>query len=160
MKRFATHLLILSTLTPLVSFAQNLPSSNSEEPLVYPMNEGQIAPFPGVLFNKPATAKIVVDYKHSEENIRLEIEKAVKDAEAKKDKIIQDNNSICKADKEEITATKLRLEGTLELKEKEIASLKAQIEEAPSRTTWFGMGFASGLIFTVVTVFTVGQIAR
>ena len=157
MKKFIANLLIISFLVPSSAWATD---PSSEEPMIAPLNQGQVAPFPGVLFNKPAAAKVTVEYKHEKSDVQVEVDKAVADVTARKDKELLDAAAICTREKTEKDARITNLDENLKLKQKEADDLKVQLENAPSRTTWFGIGFVSGLAFTLVTVFAVGQVAK
>lgn len=157
MRKLIASLLLVSFLVPRTAIASAIPS---EEPVIAPLNQGQSAPFPGVLFNKPAAAKVTVEFKHETADIQIEIDKAVADVTARKNKELFDAAAICTREKSEKDARITTLEETLKLKQKEAEDLKIQLENAPSRSTWFGIGFAGGLAFTLVTVFAVGQIAK
>ena len=157
MKKLIATLTLISLLTPQLALASD---QHSEEPMIAPLNQGQVAPFPGVLFNKPAAAKVTVEYKHETADVQVEVEKAIADVTARKDKELFDAAAVCTREKSEKDARISTLEETLKLKQKEADDLKIQLENAPNRTTWFGLGFAGGLVFTLVTVFAVGQVAK
>jgi len=158
MKKLLATLLLSLLLTPHVVTATEVHSS--EEPMIAPLNHNQPAPFPGVLFNKSAAAKVTVEYKHETADVQVEVDKAVADVTARKDKELLDASAVCTREKSEKDARILALDETLKLKQKEADDLKIQLENAPSRSTWFGIGFASGLAFTLITVFAVGQVAK
>ncbi len=157
MKKSIASLLLVSLLTHQMAWATDI---HAEEPMIAPLNQGQVAPFPGVLFNKPAAAKVTVEYKHETSDVQVEVEKAVADVTARKDKELFDAAAVCTREKTERDARISTLDETLKLKQKEADDLKLQLENAPSRSTWFGIGFASGLAFTLITVFAVGQVAK
>ena len=157
MKKFIANLLIISFLVPNSAWATD---PSPEEPMIAPLNQGQVAPFPGVLFNKPAAAKVTVEYKHEKSDVQVEVDKAVADVTARKDKELLDAAAVCTREKTERDARITNLDENLKLKQKEADDLKAQLENAPNKTTWFGIGFVSGLAFTLVTVFAVGQVAK
>jgi len=157
MKKSIASLLLVSLLTHQIAWATDI---RTEEPMIAPLNQGQVAPFPGVLFNKPAAAKVTVEYKHETSDVQVEVEKAVADVTARKDKELFDAAAVCTREKTERDARISTLDETLKLKQKEADDLKLQLENAPSRSTWFGIGFASGLAFTLITVFAVGQVAK
>lgn len=155
MKRLVASILLVSFLCPATSFAEA-----ADEPMVAPMSQGEAAPFPGVLFNKPAAAKVTVEYKHDSTDCQVEIDKAVGDVIAKKNREISDLTATCNREKAEENARITTLESTLELKQNEIDSLTKQVEAAPKRTTWFGLGFLGGVVFTIATAFAIGQVVN
>lgn len=156
MKKTISTLLLITFLTPATSFGDSL----QDEPMVAPINQGQAAPFAGVLFNKPAAAKVTVEYKHDTSDLQVEIDRAVADAIAKKNKELSDASAVCTREKTELSAKIVSLNETLRIKQEENDSLKTQVENSPKRTTWFGLGFATGLVFTVATAFAIGQIVN
>jgi hypothetical protein len=155
--RMLNIFLIMSLISPNFAWAADV---IAEEPTIAPLNQGQIAPFPGVLFNKAATAKVIVEYKHEIINTQVEVEKAVADAIAKKNKEIADITTTCEREKLELSARTETFNEMLALKQKELDSLKDQLTNAPNRSTWFGLGFTGGILLTIVTAFAVGQVVK
>jgi hypothetical protein len=159
MKSLIATLLISSTLLPSVSWAAD-PPAKDETSSVVAISKGQTAPFSGVLFNIPATASVIVEYNTSAENTAIQVRKAVADAVAQKTKEVEDLRSLCRREKTELNASVVSLEDTLRLKQEENNALRKQISDAPDRLTWFGIGFAGGLVFTLATVFATSSLTK
>jgi hypothetical protein len=51
-------------------------------------------------------------------------------------------------------------EGNINLLKDENRALREEVANAPSRTTWFTLGAASGIVLTVLTAFAIGQVAK
>lgn len=158
MKKSISILLIASLLAPHAALAQN--NSQTSDPVVHPMDTGDKAPFDGVLFNPTAVATVNVKYKTAEQETQIAVEKAVADCNAVKVREVNDLSATCGREKTEIDAKYSTCKGTLSEKEKENTALKKQIEESPRRDVWFGIGFSGGILFTLLTVFAVGQVAK
>lgn len=158
MKKAVSVVLIASLLTPSFAWSQSPPSQ--PDPIVYPMDTGEKAPFDGVLFNSTAVATVNVKYKTAEQETQIAVEKAVNDCNAVKTREVNDVRATCGREKSEIGAKYDTCTGTLSEKEKENSALKKQIAESPRRDVWFGIGFGGGILFTLLTVFAVGQVAK
>lgn len=159
MKKVVSLLLIASLLTPSFAWAEQKQTAQLD-PAVYPMDAGQKAPFDGVLFNAAAVASVDVKYKTFEEEKQIAVEKATADCNAVRIREVSDVRATCGREKSEIEAKYDTCTGTLAEKEKENAALKKQVQESPRRDVWFGIGFGSGILFTLLTVFAVGQVAK
>ena len=58
--------IVLLVTFPILAFAD-------EAPKIKPMNQGEIAPFPGVLFNSSAVAQSIAEKEYNDEQCRLRI---------------------------------------------------------------------------------------
>lgn len=132
--------------------------------LIYPVSKGQTAPFPGVLLTPAAAAKIIAEYTIFEDRIRLEVDTAVRVSQAKMLFDLKEQETRCDSAKSvqqaQIESRDKRievLEKELKDSREEIASLKSS---TPDRVVWFGIGFASAMVFTIATAYAIGQVAN
>jgi len=162
-----SHLLLLFVLTSSTAHAQDVkvtPQLGSDLELVYPMASGQLAPFPGVLFSSRATARVIAEYSLFDERLQLEVETAVAVTQAKMNFELKELESRCTSEKDVLQAQvnsrneKITiLQRDLSKAEEDVKTLK---EEMPNRATWFGLGFAGGLVFTIAAAYAIGQVAN
>jgi hypothetical protein len=132
--------------------------------LIAPVKKGLVVPFSGVLLTPAAAAKLVADYEVFEDRVRLEVDKAVSISQARLTFEMKEQEARCNSIKTvqiaQIDSKDKQiafLENEIKDKDKEISSLK---EDTPNRTVWFGMGFASAMIFTIATAYAIGQVAN
>lgn len=131
-----------------------------EEPMVAPLQKGQVAPFSGVILNKVAVSKVIIDQKTRKEGLQIEVDKAVSDALSKKNKECSDTAANLENSNSQLEARLVTFDKTLTLKQQEIDSLKKQLESAPDKNLWLGIGFTGGVVFTLLTVFATSQVAK
>jgi len=164
--RFASIFVIASLLTQpvLAQDTRSTPTLGQDLELVYPMNPGQTAPFPGVLFSSKATAKVIAEYSLFDERLQLEVETAVSVAQAKMNFELKEQESRCTTEKSTLQAQLAAREDKLKIFERDLKNSEEEIrklkEEMPSRATWFGLGFAGGLVFTIATAYAIGQVVN
>lgn len=167
MKTFISLLVALSLISSNV-FAQQpktLPvesilSPEPEEdlkPRISPMRTDDIAPFSGILFSPRATATIITELETVNQKIAIEVNKAVKDATAKKQFEIDEINSKC-------ITSKSTLQATINANEKRIMQLRKDLKDAqdiannsPSRLLWASLGVGTGVALTILITFAVNQ---
>ena len=179
MKKFVSTLLILTLNLPTLAAAQtptsqpekttaSTPSPDSPAPpktflspddpgMISPLLKDQKAPFPGILFSPRAAASMSTDISTMKDKVKIEVDAAVHTAEAKKDFLYNELKIQCVSDRS-------RLEANIDANQKKIqileADLKKAIDATPSRSTWFGIGAASGIVFTLATAFAVSRLTK
>ena len=127
----------------------------TEELNVTPINEGQPAPYSGVILDSPTAARIIVDKKLSEERCKIqkksEVERARADCEFKR--------SLLEAEKQ---AEKKKLEILLSSQEKENQRLHRALEETDSvnGVWWFITGTITGIITSVAIFYAAVKTAE
>lgn len=164
MKKLISSLLIFSMTFASISKGdspKNIATSSSSNDIklstdgpaiISPIQKGQTSPFSGILFSPRAAASIASDISSFPLKLKIEVDAAVKKSEAQKDfEILQQKTSF--------NADKLILESDINAKQKRINQLendlKISLDSSPSRSTWFGLGFAGGVVVTLLTVFVI-----
>lgn len=150
MKKFISILLIFVMTFSSISYADG-------NPVITPLRKGQFAPYSGVLFSPEASAKVITELESFPERTKIEVEAAVKTAEAKKDFKISEVQSQCKTDKDVLQAS-------IDSKNDEEIILQNRIKElednVPNKPLIFGAGFVGGILFTLATVFAVSYVTK
>lgn len=150
MKKFISILLIFVMTFSSISYADG-------NPVITPLRKGQLAPYSGVLFSPEASAKVITELESFPERTKIEVEAAVKTAEAKKDFKISEVQSQCKTDKDVLQAS-------IDSKNAEEIILQNRVKElednVPNKPLIFGAGFIGGILFTLATVFAVSYVTK
>lgn len=132
--------------------------------LIYPISKGQQAPFSGVLITPPAAVKLISEYTVFEDRIRLEVDTAVKIARANMNFELKEQEARCNTVNNIQKAQLDSRDKKIEILESELNSARQEVDElkssTPSRVVWFGIGFASAMIFTIATAYTIGQVVN
>ena len=116
------------------------------------IKEGQKAPFNGYLFDPTAFATIEIDKQDIIKKCDLDKELLAK----KCDNDCTFLKDTCKIEKDTIEKT---MKIQLESRDKELERLnKIILESKTNRGLWFGIGAASGLVFTLTTVYLVKKL--
>lgn len=170
MKKLVATLLIASIGLPTVAWGDDKPvgspapaaSSTSKTSadgpaIISPLQKGQPAPYPGILFSPRAAASVAADISGFPERLKIEVNTAVKKAEAGKDFVISENNSKCNADK---TVLDAKIDANLKRINQLQIDLDAAKASTPNRTVWFSIGAVGGIALTLLTVFVVGQATK
>ena len=138
------------------------PDPDPEEQIakISPMRKGNRAPFTGVLFSPRATATVVTEIETFEERMKIEIDKAVRDATAKKQFELNETDSKC-------TTAKTILQADIDAKSSRIKQLSKDLSDAqdaaanaPSRLLWTGIGVLAGAATAVLITFAVNQASK
>ena len=157
LKKITSVLLLASLTTPVYAApVQQAP----QDPTIAPLNANEPAPWPGVLLNAPAVASLKFDYDHEKEKIDAIVQKAVNDVLVQKNGELDKNKATCDSLLTQKDALLEEKEGNINLLKDENRALRNEVANAPSRTTWFTLGAASGIVFTVLTAFAIGQVAK
>ncbi len=156
MKRFISSLLVASMLSVAAP-------SRADEPVppvavVSPVSKGQAAPFSGVLFSPEAVAKVVIERQMAVERQQLAVQKQADTDAATCNFQVDTQAATCKADKQIMQAQ-------LDSSKQQVKFLNEQLQKslnAPNTTFWmnFGIGAASGILVTVLTVAVVSEITN
>lgn len=160
MRKFISMLLIFSSFASASRADVNSTSLfPNNDATISPLKRGQVAPYSGVLFSQPASARIITELNSTKDKIKLEVDKSVSNAIANKQlelNIIggryKKDVSDLKAQVTEKTNAIIQLEKALKETEKKINQISSS---TPDRSTWFMFGFVGGVVLTVGISFAV-----
>lgn len=158
-RNIVSFVLLAVLLCPNVSFAENTVTT-LQEPIIAPLDKGQAAPWPGVLLNSVAVGSIKFDKDHEKEKIDTEVQRAVSDVIARKNGELDMLKSSFNSSLIQKDALIEEKEGQIKTFREENKKLREELDNAPSRNTWFGIGFVSGILVTVATAFAVSQVSK
>jgi|SRR5579863_1315644 len=122
-------------------------------PVISPLNKGQSAPYTGVLLSPPAVAQIVAQQDTSKAALALAVQHQQELDAANQKYAVDSLTTTCTADK-----TVLQAQVTDGQKQNQI--LTQQLKSAtsgPSAPVWIGIGFAGGVVVTVLTAFAISK---
>jgi hypothetical protein len=156
MKKLLMMLIVLTTAAPPV-WAQANTQEVDDPGLISPLEKGQQAPFPGVLFSPKAASIIGADISLQKDRVKIEVDAAVKSAEAKKDFAYNELNIACTADKARASASLEANLKRLEVLEKDLQEAR---KSAPSRAVWFSIGAAAGVVVTGLAAVAIVQVIK
>lgn len=155
-----------SLLLPHLAVAENIrkPTIGDDLSLVCPLVQGQQAPFSGVLISSKATAMIVSEYDYFDERLKVEVENAIKVEQIRANFALKEQDSKFSTERTTLQAKIDSQDEKLKIFEKDLqkseANVKLLVEEMPSRTTWFGIGLVTGIVFTIATAYSIGQVVN
>lgn len=154
MRRLTAALLLASVSVGMPVSAQEAsnPPETEGPAVITPMQKGQPAPFSGILFSPRAAGGVGAEIASIPDLLRIEVEKAVKEAEARKDYAYNELNTVCTSDRTQLGA---RIEANQRRIEKLTKDLQDAEDAAPNRGVWFGIGAVVGVGLTLGTVFVV-----
>ena len=153
-------------LMPCISSSQELkqPVVGSNLSLVCPLMQGQQAPFPGVLLSVKASAAVISEYSFFEERLKLEVENANKLMQVKMDFELKEKESKFATERTTLAAQIESRNEKISLLDRDLKKSEDEVkrltEETPNRVTWFGIGFAGGIVFTIATAYAIGQVVN
>jgi hypothetical protein len=163
-KLFIAFILFLGLLaTPSYAHGDNttilpqVPEVKLEVPgKISPMNEGDRAPFPGVLFSIEAASFVLAQPQHNAEMIQIEVLNTQQVERAVCKKQVADKDAQLKADK---TITQAEIDEM----NKRIVILTEKIKEDESKNTpnvwlWATGGVVGGVVATIATIYAVKQL--
>ena len=175
-KKIVSCFLLISMLSPQICLAQSKDISPEPEKMedvlppvqlmpgekdpglaLSPMKKGQKAPFTGVLLSPMAVANVIVELKSIDEKIQIEVNAAVQRQVAICTKTTSDLNTRHQADSKILQADLDDKARTILAREQEIKRLK---DEQTNPWTWMGVGTASGIAITLLTVFAVSKVTK
>lgn len=156
-KKILSSILIVSLLQTSFSYAEVV---TPQDPTICPLSAGQAAPWPGVLLNAPAVASVKFDRDHTEERMKVAVDKAVADVLTQKNGEIDREKASCISNVAQKDAVIEELNGKTKIFEQENKKLREDLANSPNRTTWFSLGFAGGILFTIATAIAIGQVVN
>lgn len=157
-KKTVSVLLVVSLTTPGIASPFSLQAP--QDPTIAPLDYNQPAPWPGVLLNAAAVGSLSFDYNHEKDKIDAIVQKAVNDTLIQKNGEIAQNKATCDSQLAQKDALIEEKNGNIVLLKDENKTLRDEIANAPNRTTWFSIGAVTGVVFTVLTAFAIGQVAK
>lgn len=120
-----------------------------------PLQKGQVAPYSGILFSPRAAAQLATEISSFPDKLKIEIDTAVKNAEANKDFTIKEQKSQCKSEKTQLEARIEANKKRIEELSSDLTIAEAKVADAPDRLVWFGIGAGVGVAATIATAFAV-----
>jgi hypothetical protein len=100
---------------------------------------------------------VATEISTAKEKLQIEVDTAVKEAEAKKDFRYNELNTICLSDKSRYMAN-------MEANQKRIEDLETRLkttqDKSPNSTMWFGLGAGTGVVVSLLTVFVVVRMTK
>ena len=134
---------------PLLADVPELPP----QPRITGIQEGEAAPYSGVLLNTIAAAQIFVDKDHSQEECGLRIQFEV-------EKETQRMNLLLDSMKVTLESAEGRHNSILEIKNQEIERLSEIASETPNDYSmwWFAGGVIAGIGLTIGVAFAINEV--
>ena len=134
---------------PLLADVPELPP----QPRITGIQEGEAAPYSGVLLNTIAAAQIFVDKDHSQEECGLRIQFEV-------EKETQRMNLLLDSMKVTLESAEERHNSILEIKNQEIERLSEIASETPNDYSmwWFAGGVIAGIGLTIGVAFAINEV--
>lgn len=134
---------------PLFADVPELPP----QPRITGIQEGEAAPYSGVLLNTIAAAQIFVDKDHSQEECGLRIQFEV-------EKETQRMNLLLDSMKVTLESAEERHNSILEIKNQEIERLSEIASETPNDYSmwWFAGGVIAGIGLTIGVAFAINEV--
>ena len=142
-----TAIVLLMTF-PMLVFAQ-------ETPKIKPMNQGEIAPFAGVLFNSAAVAQSIAEKEYNFEQCRLRIGHIEEKEKIRCDLLVS-------TVKVEINFLQQKYDSILKIKDDEVNRLQKFALERPNKNShwWFAGGVVAGIITSVAIFYAAVEIGE
>lgn len=178
MKKFIASLLIGAQFSiALPAFAQDpvpvkatitlpavpapVPGEKDVGAAISPMKKGQVAPFTGIELSAAATATIIAQLNSIQDQVKIEVDHARSEEQAKCTFNVSEVTT-------HLTADKKVLQAQVDDQTTQIAVLTAQLKKeevaTPSRTTWFMIGGTVGAVVGVglsaLTVYAIHQSSK
>ena len=140
--------IILLITFPLLVFAQ-------ETPKIKPMNLGEVAPFPGVLFNSAAVAQSIAEKEYNSDQCRLRTAHIEQKEKIKCDLLVS-------TVKVEVDFLKQKYDSILKIKDEEVNRLQKFALEKPNKNShwWFAGGMVAGIVTSVVIFYAAVEIGE
>ena len=131
--------ILLLVTFPVLAFA--------DTPKIKPMNQGEIAPFSGVLFNSEAVAQSIAEKEYNADQCRLRIGHIEQKEKIKCDLLVS-------TVKVEVDFLQKKYDSILKIKDEEVNRLQKFALERPNRNShwWFAGGVIAGIV-TSITIF-------
>lgn len=133
------------------------PAEPDVGPAVSPIKKGYPAPFTGVLLSPQAVAIVTVEIEHISDKIKIEVDKAVADNDAKWTYKLNEQKIKFDADQKVLMAQ-------LDASKSENKILYERLDKVeksqPDLMLWVGGGFVAGILTTVLTTYAVTQASK
>ena len=138
--------IILLVTFPMLVYAQ-------EAPKIKPMNQGETAPFAGVLFNSAAVAQSIAEKEYNADQCRLRIG-YVEQKEGAKCKLLV-TTAIA-----EMSFLKEKYDSILKIKDEEVNRLQKFALERPNKNShwWFAGGVVAGIVTSIAIFYAAVEI--
>ena len=138
--------IILLVTFPVLAFADDVPK-------IKPMNQGEVAPFAGVLFNSAAVAQSVAEKEYNSEQCRLRIDHMEQKEKAKCDLLVSTTRV-------EIDFLKQKYDSILKIKDEENNRLQKFALERPNKNShwWFAGGVVAGIVTSIAIFYAAVEI--
>ncbi len=133
--------------------ATTAPTAPTPPPIIIPLNRGQPSPLTGVLFSPEAVASVIAQKDTAAAAAQLAVQHQAEIDSAAQKYALDSLQTTCTADK-----TVLQAQVTDVQKQNQI--LSQQLKSAtsgPSAPVWIGIGFAGGVLVTVLTTFAISK---
>ena len=142
-----TAIILLMTF-PVLAIADDTPK-------IKPMNQGETAPFSGVLFNSTAVAQSIAEREYNTEQCRLRIQHLEQRERAKCDVLVAIANT-------EVDFLEQKYDSVLKIKDEEIDRFQKLALEKPNKNShwWFAGGMVAGIVTSVVIFYAAVEIGE
>ena len=129
--------IILLMTFPMLVFADEIPK-------IKPMNQGEIAPFSGVLFNSAAVAQSIAEKEYNFEQCRLRIGHIEEKEKIRCDLLVS-------TVKVEVGFLQKKYDSILKIKDEEVNRLQKIALERPNKNShwWFAGGIVAGIVTSI-----------
>jgi len=130
----------------MLAFAQ-------EAPKIKPMNQGELAPFPGVLFNSSAIAQSIAEKEYNFEQCRLRIGHIEEKEKIRCDLLVS-------TVKIEVDFLQKRYDSILKIKDDEVNRLQEIALDRPNKNShwWFAGGVVAGIVTSIAIFYAAVEI--
>lgn len=124
-----------------------------ETPKIKPMNQGEVAPFPGVLFNSTAVAQSIAEKEYNFEQCRLRIGYIEEKEKTRCDLLVS-------TVKVEVDFLKQKYDSILKIKDEEVNRLQKFALERPNKNShwWFAGGVVVGIVTSIAIFYAAVEI--
>lgn len=133
--------------TSATTRANEISLTEIPDAVLTPLEQGEKAPYQGVLLSDVAIATIIAEYKAFEESLKIEIDKANAESEARKKFEIENLTATCDADKKILFA---QIEDD-KRREKILLDRQKKLENSSNKSvvTWTLIGVGAGALITL-----------
>jgi hypothetical protein len=124
-----------------------------ETPKIKPMNQGEVAPFPGVLFNSTAVAQSIAEKEYNFEQCRLRIGYIEEKEKTRCDLLVS-------TVKVEVDFLKQKYDSILKIKDEEVNRLQKFALDRPNKNShwWFAGGVIAGIVTSIAIFYAAVEI--
>jgi len=122
-------------------------------PKIKPMNQGEVAPFSGVLFNSEAVAQSIAEKEYNADQCRLRIGHIEQKEKIKCDLLVS-------TVKVEVDFLQKRFDSILKIKDDEVNRLQKIALDRPNKNShwWFAGGVVAGIITSIAIFYAAVEI--